>query len=92
MVSEKATRMKSRTRSLGSRNDADLFLSFSLSLLKRLRPMKQFYDANCYCKTDYAQDDIVFMKVNKATLNMLVKVDPYIMYGYPNLKTVRFAA
>jgi len=31
----------------------------------------------------------VFMKVNKATLNMLVKVDPYIMYGYPNLKTVR---
>merc|ERR1711935_1234051 len=31
----------------------------------------------------------VFMKVNKATLNMLVKVDPYIMYGYPNLKSVR---
>jgi large subunit ribosomal protein L7e len=31
----------------------------------------------------------VFMKVNKATMNMLVKVDPYIMYGYPNLKTVR---
>ena len=30
----------------------------------------------------------VFMKVNKATMNMLVKVDPYIMYGYPNLKTV----
>merc|ERR1712127_548280 len=28
-------------------------------------------------------------KVNKATLNMLVKVDPYIMYGYPNLKSVR---
>lgn len=31
----------------------------------------------------------VFMRVNKATLNMLVKVDPYIMYGYPNLKTVK---
>jgi len=31
----------------------------------------------------------VFMKVNKATMNQLVKVDPYIMYGYPNLKTVR---
>merc|ERR1712182_141189 len=30
-----------------------------------------------------------FMKVNKATMNNLVKVDPYIMYGYPNLKTVR---
>ena len=29
------------------------------------------------------------MRVNKATMNMLVKVDPYIMYGYPNLKTVR---
>ena len=34
----------------------------------------------------------VFMKVNKATMNMLVKVDPYIMYGYPNLKTVSFAS
>ena len=34
----------------------------------------------------------VFMKVNKATLNRLVKVDPYIMYGYPNLKSVSFAA
>ena len=33
-----------------------------------------------------------FMKVNKATLNMLVKVDPYIMYGYPNLKSVSFSA
>ena len=31
----------------------------------------------------------VFMRCNKATMNMLVKVDPYIMYGYPNLKTVR---
>jgi len=31
----------------------------------------------------------VFMKVNKATMNNLVKVDPYIMYGYPNLKTVK---
>jgi large subunit ribosomal protein L7e len=30
----------------------------------------------------------VFMKVNKAVMNNLVKVDPYIMYGYPNLKTV----
>jgi len=31
----------------------------------------------------------VFMKVNKATMNNLVKVDPYIMYGYPSLKSVR---
>jgi len=31
----------------------------------------------------------VFMKVNKATMNNLVKVDPYIMYGYPTLKSVR---
>jgi large subunit ribosomal protein L7e len=30
-----------------------------------------------------------FMKVNKATMNMLVKVDPYIMYGYPTLRTVK---
>jgi len=31
----------------------------------------------------------VFMRVNKATMNNLVKVDPYIMYGYPSLKSVR---
>ena len=31
----------------------------------------------------------VFMQVNKAVMNNLVKVDPYIMYGYPSLKTVR---
>ena len=46
----KRQRVKSRTRSLGSQNDADLFLSFSLSLLKLLRPMKQFYDAHCLIK------------------------------------------
>ena len=34
----------------------------------------------------------VFAQVNKAVMNNLVKVDPYIMYGYPNLKTVRSAA
>ena len=31
----------------------------------------------------------VFLKVNKATLNMLQKVEPYVAYGYPNLKTVK---
>ncbi|KAL8138532.1 hypothetical protein V2J09_004533 [Rumex salicifolius] len=31
----------------------------------------------------------VFLKVNKATLNMLHKVEPYVTYGYPNLKTVK---
>jgi len=31
----------------------------------------------------------VFMKVNKATINMLRKVEPYIMWGYPNLKSVK---
>ena len=31
----------------------------------------------------------IFMKANKATLNQLRKVEPYIMFGYPNLKTVR---
>jgi len=31
----------------------------------------------------------VFMKINKATMNNLVKVDPYIMYGYPNLKSIK---
>jgi len=31
----------------------------------------------------------VFIKLNKATINMLRVVDPYIVYGYPNLKTVK---
>ncbi|KAL1322482.1 60S ribosomal protein L7-2 isoform X2 [Arachis ipaensis] len=31
----------------------------------------------------------VFLKVNKATMNMLHIVEPYVAYGYPNLKSVR---
>jgi len=31
----------------------------------------------------------VFVKLNKATINMLRLVEPYVAYGYPNLKTVR---
>ncbi|KAL6568666.1 60S ribosomal protein L7B [Orobanche hederae] len=31
----------------------------------------------------------VFLKVNKATMNMLRRVEPYVTYGYPNLKSVK---
>ncbi|KAL2493061.1 60S ribosomal protein L7-4 [Abeliophyllum distichum] len=31
----------------------------------------------------------VFLKVNKATLNMLHRVEPYVTFGYPNLKSVK---
>jgi len=31
----------------------------------------------------------VFIKLNKASINMLRVVEPYIAYGYPNLKTVK---
>jgi len=31
----------------------------------------------------------VFVKLNKATITMLKLVEPYITYGYPNLKSVR---
>lgn len=31
----------------------------------------------------------VFVKINYATLRMLQAVDPYVAYGYPNLKTVK---
>ncbi|KAL0216032.1 hypothetical protein P9112_008216 [Eukaryota sp. TZLM1-RC] len=31
----------------------------------------------------------VFVKINKATMNMLRLVEPYIAYGYPSLKSVR---
>ncbi|KAF3635357.1 60S ribosomal protein L7 [Capsicum annuum] len=31
----------------------------------------------------------VFLKVNKATVNMLHRVEPYVTYGYPNLKSIK---
>jgi large subunit ribosomal protein L7e len=31
----------------------------------------------------------VFLKVNKATINMLHRVEPYVTFGYPNLKSVK---
>jgi len=31
----------------------------------------------------------VFVKLNKATIEMLRRVEPYIAFGYPNLKTIR---
>ncbi|KAF9604043.1 hypothetical protein IFM89_001403 [Coptis chinensis] len=31
----------------------------------------------------------VFLKVNKATVNMMCRVEPYVTFGYPNLKSVR---
>ena len=31
----------------------------------------------------------VFVRLNKATIEMLRLVEPYIAYGYPNLKTIR---
>uniref|UniRef100_A0A1I8IME6 60S ribosomal protein L7 n=1 Tax=Macrostomum lignano TaxID=282301 RepID=A0A1I8IME6_9PLAT len=31
----------------------------------------------------------VFVKLNKATINMLRIIEPYIMWGYPDLKSVR---
>merc|ERR1712002_120875 len=30
-----------------------------------------------------------FVKLNKASINMLRLVEPYISWGYPNLKTIR---
>lgn len=30
-----------------------------------------------------------FIKLNKATINMIRMIDPYVAWGYPNLKTVR---
>merc|ERR1712159_248237 len=32
---------------------------------------------------------MVFVKLTKATMNMIRKVEPYVAYGYPSLKTVR---
>ena len=30
----------------------------------------------------------VFIKVNKATMNMFKRIEPYVVYGYPNRKTI----
>jgi len=34
-------------------------------------------------------NNAIFIKANKATLNMLRLIEPYVAFGYPNLKTVR---
>lgn len=34
-------------------------------------------------------NNATFVKLNKATLNMLRIAQPYITYGYPSLKTIR---
>jgi 60S ribosomal protein uL30 len=34
-------------------------------------------------------NNATFVKLNKATLTMLKLVEPYVTYGYPNLKTVK---
>jgi len=34
-------------------------------------------------------NNATFLKLNRATLNMLKLVEPYVTYGYPNLKTVK---
>jgi len=34
-------------------------------------------------------NNTTFLKLNRATLNMLKLVEPYVTYGYPNLKSVR---
>ncbi|EDQ84333.1 uncharacterized protein MONBRDRAFT_12901 [Monosiga brevicollis MX1] len=34
-------------------------------------------------------NNAVFVRVNKATINMLRIIEPYVAYGYPNLKTVK---
>jgi 60S ribosomal protein uL30 len=34
-------------------------------------------------------NNAVFVRVNGATINMLRTIEPYIAYGYPNLKSVR---
>jgi large subunit ribosomal protein L7e len=34
-------------------------------------------------------NNLVFLKLTRATMNMIRKVEPYVAYGYPSLKTVR---
>ncbi|TYK03983.1 60S ribosomal protein L7-4 [Cucumis melo var. makuwa] len=51
---------------------------------------KIFFIPELELRVDLAQIfNGVFLKVNKATLNMLHRVEPYVTYGYPNLKSVK---
>ena len=34
-------------------------------------------------------NNLIFVKLTKATLNMIRKVEPYLAYGYPSLKSVK---
>ncbi|KAL6067124.1 60S ribosomal protein L7 [Balamuthia mandrillaris] len=34
-------------------------------------------------------NNATFVRLNQATINMLRRIEPYVSYGYPNLKTVR---
>ncbi|THG13518.1 hypothetical protein TEA_012090 [Camellia sinensis var. sinensis] len=51
---------------------------------------KLLFIYQCYAPKD--KEDIAAIAletVNKATVNMLHRVEPYVTYGYPNLKSVR---
>ncbi|RZB42372.1 60S ribosomal protein L7-2, partial [Glycine soja] len=49
---------------------------------------KQFGDVDPYLFVKQIFNG-VFLKGNKATMNMLHIVEPYVTYGYPNLKSVK---
>merc|ERR1711935_208911 len=60
-----------------------------------LAPFPDFVHCACkMCKTKKKKKknrqihNGVFMKVNKATMNMLRRVEPWVAYGFPNRKTV----
>lgn len=45
---------------------------------------------SCKCRaTALSEVALVHAQMNKATLNMLRRVEPYVTWGTPNLKTVR---
>lgn len=64
-------------------NCADLFLFFSINkVAPKVRKVLQLFRLRQI-------NNGVFVKLNKATINMLRICEPYITWGYPNLKSVR---
>ncbi len=55
-----------------------------MNMLQRVPPRRLYH-----CLTTCNQLMLSFPQVNKATMNMLQRVEPYVAYGYPNLKTVK---
>ncbi|GFP89365.1 60S ribosomal protein l7-2 [Phtheirospermum japonicum] len=87
---EEAKKKKAETRKLICKKARDYAQEYEkhdkeLIQLKREARLKGGFYVNPEAKLLF----IIRIRVNKATMNMLHRVKPYVTYGYPSLKSVR---